>query len=428
MLLHIIYIEVDLAFCGKNNTMKNKQRYLLKVVYLLEHFPRKVSQTFVVNEMVELMNLGVDIQVAAFSSDSAIHASIKKSKLMNNLVKIYGSRSKLLRFMLLILNAGKCLFVTPSLFFKIVFMKKKGYSFNELFHALVAVPKIKKINDISCLHVPFPSAALISLCEIVKFIYHIPFTATYRAGEVYSSVSKQKYSEHCDCFITISNYNKENLKNIVGSRVDFKVVHSSINIELFSPVEKKASETWRIVSVGRFIPKKGISVLIEAAALLVAKGHDINVSLVGEGPLEGEYKRLIDHYSLTHCISIISALPNEEIKNFLATQDLFVLPCVIDSTGDRDILPNVLKEAMAMEVPVVTSNVAGIEELVEDGLSGLLVEPHDSQGVCDAIERVMVDSQLYSTIKKNGREKISKDFNVKSESRKMKEIFEAVCL
>ena len=85
--------------------------------------------------------------------------------------------------------------------------------------------------------------------------------------------------------------------------------------------------------------------------------------------------------------------------------NIFVLPCIVAQNGLRDILPNALKEAMAMELPVVTSDISGIEELVEDGQSGLLVPPNNAEALADALERLLADEAMRQTMGKKGRAK-----------------------
>jgi glycosyltransferase involved in cell wall biosynthesis len=121
-------------------------------------------------------------------------------------------------------------------------------------------------------------------------------------------------------------------------------------------------------------------------------------------------------------------LQQGEIKEFLDRSTVSVLPCVTSSNGRKDILPNFLKEAMSMEVPVVTSRINGIEELVDDGINGILVPPENPEAIADAIVLLFSNPDLRKKMGKEARKKIQKDFNVRVEAKKLEAIFKTAVL
>ena len=113
----------------------------------------------------------------------------------------------------------------------------------------------------------------------------------------------------------------------------------------------------------------------------------------------------------------------EQIRDYLDNATVFVLPCVIAKNGSRDILANSIKEAMSMEVPVITSKISGIEELIEHKTDGILVFPKDSNAIADAVCEVFDNPEFRQKMGKTGRIKIENSFNVEKEANKMNKIF-----
>jgi glycosyltransferase involved in cell wall biosynthesis len=168
--------------------------------------------------------------------------------------------------------------------------------------------------------------------------------------------------------------------------------------------------------------EKGIIHLIEACRILHTRGIDYECSIIGEGPEKKACQKFIADQRIPN-IHLIDYLTNEAIKEHLNQSTVFVLPCEIGVGGKRDILANALKEAMAMQVPVITSNVCGIEELVDDGINGILVPPKNPEAIADAIEKIFNQPGLRRRMGEEGRKKIVKNFNIKNEVRKLEEIF-----
>lgn len=144
-----------------------------------------------------------------------------------------------------------------------------------------------------------------------------------------------------------------------------------------------------VVSVGRLVEKKGFVHLVDAAALLRDRGVALDrVTIAGEGPLQGELEARIAHHGLQGTVVLAGPRQPAEIPALLETADVFALPCVIAADGDRDALPVVLQEALAMEVPVVGSDVAGLPEVIQEPW-GRLAPPGDAAALAAALADVL---------------------------------------
>ena len=146
--------------------------------------------------------------------------------------------------------------------------------------------------------------------------------------------------------------------------------------------------------------------------MLLNKGIKIKCTIIGDGPLSKKLKFFTLTEGISNYVEFKGINTREEVFNYLTITDIFVLPCIIASDGDRDGLPNVLLEAMMMGVPVITTNISAIPELIEDGKTGLLVPERDEIAIVDAVLKLFNDSVLYREIVKKGREKVVKNFNI----------------
>ena len=149
-------------------------------------------------------------------------------------------------------------------------------------------------------------------------------------------------------------------------------VFNGVAVDGFLP-RQPAGEVPRILSVGRYVEKKGFGDLIEACRLLRARHVDFNCDIVGGGPLESELQRQITESDLEGHVGLLGPRPQSEIRRLLAAARLFVLACVIEKDGGSDNLPTVIAEAMLAGVPVISTPLAGVPEMIEDGVDGVLV-------------------------------------------------------
>jgi glycosyltransferase involved in cell wall biosynthesis len=159
-----------------------------------------------------------------------------------------------------------------------------------------------------------------------------------------------------------------------------------------------------IVSVGRLIEKKGFGDLIEACALLRDRGVEYLCRIVGAGPLEESLRGQIERNGLEGRVLLEGARPEAEVNGFLRRARVFALACAHDSEGGSDNLPTVIMEAMAAGLPVVSTRVAGVPEMVDDGVTGRLLEEHDTAGLADALEALLKDPALARKWGSAGRE------------------------
>ena len=164
-------------------------------------------------------------------------------------------------------------------------------------------------------------------------------------------------------------------------------VYNGMSLEGFAPAAPSAPPL--LVSVGRLVEKKGFWILVEACRRLHADGVPVRCRIIGEGPLREDLENRIAEAGLTGSVELAGPQSQPEIRAVLAESTAFVLPCVEEKSGGMDILPTVIMEAMAARLPVVSTRLAGIPEMVVDGQTGLLAAPGDAAGIAEAVRSLI---------------------------------------
>lgn len=191
-------------------------------------------------------------------------------------------------------------------------------------------------------------------------------------------------------------------------------IHMGVGIPEQLPLPRSGRGTFTFLCPANYVLKKGHRYLIEAVRIAVDKGLDIACHLAGDGPLEGELKRLVGYLRLESRVSFMGRLGHDKLLALYGdgAVDAVVLPSIITADGEREGIPVALMEAMAYGLPVISTDTGGISELL-DG-AGVLIPQKDSAALADAIERVTKDDAYRYTLRTLGRERVLREFNLSS--------------
>jgi glycosyltransferase involved in cell wall biosynthesis len=225
---------------------------------------------------------------------------------------------------------------------------------------------------------------------------------------------------------TCTAANREYLQQLCPECEVVHTIYHGLDTESFVPAQAALSEPKAplVLSVGRFVEKKGFNYLVEACARLTAQGTRLRCLIVGEDGAEyARIKGLIEASNLQKLISLKGSVSQEELRLLYAAADLFVLPCQVMDDGDRDGIPNVLAEAMAMGLPVVSTAISGIPELVAHGHDGLLVPERDSLALATAMQQLLASPQLRAELGRAARAKICTVFDSRKTTLRLKKLF-----
>lgn len=181
-----------------------------------------------------------------------------------------------------------------------------------------------------------------------------------------------------------------------------------------------------MLTVARLVEKKGIAYLIKAIPMVIKEMPKCKFTIIGSGPQYDNLQHLVCDLDIENYVQFRGDVSDSELMRYYDDVDMFILPCIVIENGDRDGIPVAMMEAMTMELPVISTTVSGIPELVEDGASGILVPPKDEKAIADAIVTLCKDSELRVKMGKKGREIIEREYNIASEAEKLIGVFENV--
>lgn len=214
--------------------------------------------------------------------------------------------------------------------------------------------------------------------------------------------------------VTCTRYNRTHIEALLGQDLTPKITHIRHGLELsrYRSVPSQATGKPLILSVGQLAERKGFAQLIQSCAKLKAHGYDFQCQIVGHGPQRSHLEELIEKYDLQSHVTLCGALPHDEVIEKFKQATIFALLCTVTKNGDVDGIPNVIAEAMAMDIPVVSTAVSAIPELLEDSVNGLLVPPNDIEAAVAALARLLDSQALRCELVNNGRETILSTFDV----------------
>jgi len=189
--------------------------------------------------------------------------------------------------------------------------------------------------------------------------------------------------------------------------------YHGVNLDRFQPTARRSGEPL-LVSVGRLVETKGFADLLEAYRLLRQRGVAFRAVIVGEGPLRASLEQQRRAHGLSEIVELRGAIRQEELRALYAQAAGFVMPSVIARNGDRDGIPNVMLEAMAMGLPVIATNVSGLPEAVQEGRTGWLVEPRHPEGLAQACESLLRQPEQAAAFGAAGRRLVEARFDQRS--------------
>lgn len=215
-----------------------------------------------------------------------------------------------------------------------------------------------------------------------------------------------------------------------AAAVKIDVVRCGIDPESYVPQPHPRNDPPVLVSVARITDTKGFPTLVQACGILRDQGVPLECRIIGDGPDFEDVQRLIAQLQLTDRVFLLGSRQPPEVKAAYGQADLMALPCCYSRDprwfNNHDCIPFVLMESMAMGLPVISTRLGGIPELIQDGETGLLVEPEDPQGLATAIARILKDEDWARRLAQAGRNYVIQEFGADKNAQKLEEIFTRV--
>jgi len=397
------------------------------VGYIVSTWPR-LSATFILNEIIAVERSGISLRIfsikdpdgepvhprAARVRARVTYLSLQrhwKSALQANLRLVCRQPSRYCRILLQALRFLR--WVVLRHFFQ------AGY----LAHELLREP-------VAHLHAHFAHAPTL-VAMFTHELTGIPYTFTAHARDIYVETPPEllrAQAQRAQAVITCTEYNRRYLSSEIGPASNGKLhcIYHGLDLSQFQFTWPRVFDPGppAILSVARLVEKKGLRDLIAAADILRRHGRCFQVEIIGEGPLRQALEAQVMQLGLSDRVRLLGAQTDDMVCLAYQRASIFTLPCVTTADGDRDGIPNVLLEAMGSGVPVVSTPVSGIPELIESERDGLFVPPNSPTMLADALDRLLTQPELRERLARAARAKIEALFSLDRSSAQLLALFQ----
>ncbi|MBA4683802.1 MAG: glycosyltransferase [Planctomycetes bacterium] len=402
----------------------------LKVGYILKMFPR-LSETFILNEILELERQGVEVEVFSLMApgDGRFHGSLSELKLTIEYVlreKPESYWDKISKF-----PPG----IVPSMErwqLAVDFLREHSIPKElDMLLRAVYIGAEARTRGVQHFHAHFATIST-RMAALVNLLYDIPFSFTCHAKDIFrETVNRNLFREltdHSAFAITVSDFNRQYILDhtpgIDAAKV--KRLYNGINMDFFEVPSDRSplnAEPTKIISVGRLVPKKGFDILLQSIKLLSEEGMDLQVDIIGDGDDQEKLHQMNQRLGLNDKVRFLGALPIEEVRRHCSEATMMALACIPDADGNMDALPTVLLEALALDLPAVSTTLTGCPEILAEG-TGELVEPGDARALADGIKSMKsrVDSKEWKI--GSARSRAENLFNLSTNVATLKSHFE----
>jgi glycosyltransferase involved in cell wall biosynthesis len=416
-----------------------------QIGYLLRSYPR-LSQTFILNEILALEKIGVSIQIFALTNphEKVIQMQVDQVRApVHYLDEDMQTRS--LRTMLSE-NALVAWLHFKGYLRSLVYISAnsgidEGYAASnrwECFLQAVHLVHLLILDErrigkgIDHLHAHFAHDPTL-IAYLVHRIIGMPFSFTAHARDLYQVPAEVLTDRirQASAVVTCCRANLEYLNQIAPSEQSkFSLVYHGVNLEDFQPVRNRFAPVLKhplILSVGRLVEKKGFRDLLEALLIVKRRGENFQCAIYGNGPLCQQLKEWIDEHGMADQVILKGDRSQQELISVYQNATIFILTPVQTEDGDRDGIPNVLVEAMSVGLPVITTSVAGIPELVENNQNGLLYQSHDVEGISSGIIELLHNADKRRQLGGAGSKKVREHFDVAQAAKQLRTLFIETC-
>ena len=391
------------------------------VAYLLSAYP-DFHETFVAREVEAICRQGIDLRIYSLKPPPTG-------------AYLYPEHARLVRYVPFLLDARvlgsllRCAMLRPLRLAKAV-----GWVIAtcwrrpaELAKTLAILPKSLAIADELAgteiaLHAHWatiPTSAAI----VIQIVSGRPFSITAHAWDIYlpSRAELQDKIARCCGVVTCTDYNVGFLRNLAGPENEHKINlnYHGIDLSRISPATRSrdAGAPLKVVAVGRLVEQKGFRDMVEAVGIANRGGRRVEVTLIGDGPLESGLRHLAAEQGVADRIVFAGRVGHAQTIGAMRDADVLMAPSVIAKNGDRDGIPNVVLEAMACGLPIVGTSVSGIPEVVRTGATGVLVAPADAAALAQALATLYDDPRHARECGRRSREFIEQNFMVEKNAR-----------
>jgi len=412
----------------RNSTDSHLNRNLT-VGYVVSAWPR-LSETFILNEVIAVERLGVELRIFSTKdpTDELVHAKVAQVRAPVTSLSIKRNW-KMIWWASIRLLIGR-----PVLCGRTILraMRYRRWNVLRCFFQATYLAEILCREPLTHLHAHFAhDPALVTM--FAHLLTGIPYSFTAHAKDIYVKTPPELLraeAQRAQAVITCTDYNRRYLSTQIGPACNSKLhcIYHGLDLSQFEFCWPRTlnSQPPVILSVARLAEKKGLSDLILAADVLRQRGRRFQVEIVGDGPLRPVLEAQVSRLGLNDRVRLLGALPHEKLCRAYQRVCVFALPCMVTADGDRDGIPNVLLEAMASGVPIASTTVSGIPELINSEVEGLLVPPNSPTKLADALDKLLTSPELRDQLALAARAKIETCFSIERSSAQLLSLFQKV--
>ncbi len=385
----------------------------MRIAVLCDAFP-ELSETFVVNEIAAMRRDGHDVRIVAVGRPRNEHWPPGPRSPVTFLGEIPRARK---------LRDGILLGLTRPAACRRDHQDRGAWEPAERPCRLAALaPVVRDLHawGVQHLHVHFAAGAALEGLRIGALL-GVPVSITAHAYDIFLQPRNLERKLARAAFVTTGcAYNVAYLRSLVGAGTADRIheIVMGVDVDAFARTRPHAQDG-RVLAVGRLVEKKGFADLIRACALLRDDRAFTGLTIVGEGALAADLEALVRASGLQDRVRLAGALAPDEVRALLEGAAVLAMPCVVAANGDRDSMPVVVKEALAMEVPVVATREVGLPEVV-DATCGRLVPPGDPVALAAALAEVLhLGPGGRAALGRAGRQRVMQRCDVSTETRKL---------
>jgi colanic acid/amylovoran biosynthesis glycosyltransferase len=388
----------------------------LRVGYVLKRYPR-YSETFVVQEILAHERAGLSLDIFALRPVAETHFQDAIARVQAPVIRI----PEKLR------NAGAVWTLMDTARHELPgFWKRLGaigsVDPDDLNQAVALALHVRQ-RRIGHLHAHFGTVAT-TVARLAAGFAGIGYSFTAHAKDIYfrypEPIRLDEKIRDADAVVTISDFNRRHLAETFGASAE--LIYNGLDMRGLA-FSGPGRETREIVAVGRLVEKKGFHVLVEACRLLRERGVGFTLRIIGAGPEEAALRAQIARSGLSEVARLAGPRSQAEVLETMRGAALLAAPCVVGDDGNRDGLPTVLLEAMAVGLPCVATDVTGIPELVVDGETGLIAPEGDPDALAERMAALLDDGALRARLARAGRARIERDFDIDANTARLRALF-----
>ena len=404
----------------------------LRVAFFLNDFP-VLSQTFILNQITGMIDLGVDVDIYAFRENKLEkrHEIIDQYNLLERVKYLSDAPKKRMAKLLHILRA--ILSSRSIKNFKPVFKSFNFIKFKRASRSLQLPCDVLHFNgcaSYNIIHCQFGTIAtrVLNLIEVGQLRGKLITTFRGYDATNYARQHPGVYNRlfaKGDYFLPVSESLKTSLIGLGCPDNKISVLHSGIKTENFSYKQRKISkgESINLLTIARLVEKKGVDIAIKSVAQVISDGVDVHYSLIGDGRLRDQLVDLTEQLGIADKVTFLGWRTHNEVIAQLDASHVLIAPSITADNGDQEGIPNVLKEAMAVGLPVIGTLHGGIPELIEHNKSGFLIAEKDVDALADSISYLYHHTEIWGTISLSARRVIEEEFDSNMINAKLLDIY-----